>query len=515
LLGTPTSHPIWVEIAEVGGISGNDTLEVGETWIYQFVHDVTQADLASRADGNFVFGGTPAQLPPGGANGALFFSGTDLPATGSGLIDPFVRIQAKDTEQGYNTDARPYDANNDAGATATFNHSIQLSAVPLVEISGVRYREFRLDLNETNNGGKRNLITLDALKLFSADAGNLIGLDTTVGAVGATTAFSSGRSKLLYNLDGAGDISVLLTDWSTGSGHGDYAVLIPEAAFADVAENQFIYLYSAFGDTDGTNGGFEEWYLRSPATIDNTATVTATVAESGGTVSDSAFVSVPLVQTVDVVETKLPTPTTLTAPADTVPASNIVVSAAVVSQLIATATTTLPSTADTVPASNIVVSAAVVPQSIPTAAITVPSTADTVPASNVVVSAAVVSQPIATAAITLPSNLVLGTAPAQQPATSPVQNGHLGGLSTPLTAGTAGESKTAAPPAEQPVAQRSSSLPSPNINWDNRIDTKLASGSSASSQIWLDDFLNHLGQNESQRNPNAALRIKPGQGVHP
>jgi hypothetical protein len=34
-------------------------------------------------------------------------------------------------------------------------------------------------------------------------------------------------------------------------------------------------------------------------------------------------------------------------------------------------------------------------------------------------------------------------------------------------------------------------------------------GSSNASQDWLDDFLNHLGQNETQRNPNAGIRVRP------
>src|SRR5262249_1489382 len=112
---------------------------------------------------------------------------------------------------------------------------------------------------------------------------------------------SSGASTLLYNLDSAGDISVLLTDWSTGSGHGDYAVLIPQSAFANVADTKFIYLYSAFGQSYGTDGGFEEWYLRPPGSIDNTAPVTASSVQFSGqilTVSASASVSVPLVQTI-------------------------------------------------------------------------------------------------------------------------------------------------------------------------------------------------------------------------
>jgi hypothetical protein len=34
-------------------------------------------------------------------------------------------------------------------------------------------------------------------------------------------------------------------------------------------------------------------------------------------------------------------------------------------------------------------------------------------------------------------------------------------------------------------------------------------GSSNDSQDWLDDFLNHLGQNQTQRNPNAGISVRP------
>jgi hypothetical protein len=49
------------------------------------------------------------------------------------------------------------------------------------------------------------------------------------------------------------------------------------------------------------------------------------------------------------------------------------------------------------------------------------------------------------------------------------------------------------------------------INWDNGLDAvdHLASGPSNGSQEWLDDFLNHLGQDQSQWNPNAGIRVRP------
>jgi hypothetical protein len=393
-----------------------------------------------------------------------------------------VRIQAKGTEQGYNTDARPYDANNDAGATATFNHSIQLSDVPLVEINGVRYREFRLDINEANMGGKTNLISLEALKLFSADAGNLSGLNTTVGTVGATNAFSSDRSRLLYNLDGAGDISVILTDWSTGSGHGDYAVLIPDAAFAGVAESQFIYLYSAFGDSDGTNGGFEEWYVRKPASIDNTVTVTASVVDPSGqtvVVRDSDTASVALVQTVaaagaltvNSTTTVSQAPMTTLAPASSVAADSV--------QIVEIPTTVVNS-----------------------------STLDVTGSTG----KANVNSGNAGGQTAILVDSVVGVNTSVTNTAIPT-----GGDSfVSVTAGTASAASATAASNDQPAAQAETSKSTakgssaPIIDLNKPIDVMAYQTSALSSTpAWVDDFLNHLGQTETQRNPNAAIRVRP------
>ncbi|HLF11268.1 MAG TPA: hypothetical protein VJA26_08635, partial [Gammaproteobacteria bacterium] len=65
--------------------------------------------------------------------------------------------------------------------------------------------------------------------------------------------------------------------------------------------------------------------------------------------------------------------------------------------------------------------------------------------------------------------------------------------------------------------QRSSSAPAsmpnnPIIDWESsRISAldQLNTASSKATSDWLDDFLNHLGQTELQRNPNAAIRVRP------
>jgi uncharacterized repeat protein (TIGR01451 family) len=214
------------------------------------------------------------------ANGTLFVSGSDYPATGSGLIDSFVRIQAKDFEEGYNTDFRPQQF--DEGSTATFNHSILADDVPVIEIGSDKYWEFRLDLNEHDNNADRDRIFLESLRLFAAGVANLTGFDPE------NNTFGTPGAELLYDLDDGNDISVQLSEWTSGSGHGDYTVLIPYPEFAGEGEfeGQYLYLYSSFSETDG---GFEEWYLRKFGLLENTATVTSA---QGATDSDTATVVV-------------------------------------------------------------------------------------------------------------------------------------------------------------------------------------------------------------------------------
>jgi len=46
-----------------------------------------------------------------------------------------------------------------------------------------------------------------------------------------------------------------------GSGSGDMFAYIPVSAFAGTAATDFVYMYCAFGGTDPSQGGFEEWTL--------------------------------------------------------------------------------------------------------------------------------------------------------------------------------------------------------------------------------------------------------------
>src|SRR6266567_4097642 len=91
---------------------------------------------ASRANAENVLDLTTAGSS-GTRNGALFETNTVQP-TGSGVIHSFVRISSNDAvEQGYNTDGRPlqYDENN----SATFTRSLPVADLQIVTKGGVDY----------------------------------------------------------------------------------------------------------------------------------------------------------------------------------------------------------------------------------------------------------------------------------------------------------------------------------------------------------------------------------------
>lgn len=185
----------------------------------------------------------------GTANGGQFVWTPEQP-TGTGVIDPFVRVQADGTEQGYNTSGgTPFD--DKAGI---WTHDIQFSDLQTttVTLNGTQYFQVLLDVNEP--GGNQSLISLDQLQFYSSAVGS------------KTTEDVASLGTLRWSLDGAGDSYVLLdASRNNGSGSGDMFAYIPVTAFAGVASTDYIYLFSRFGDqiaADGsTEGGFEEWSL--------------------------------------------------------------------------------------------------------------------------------------------------------------------------------------------------------------------------------------------------------------
>ena len=190
------------------------------------------------------------------ANGALFYQNTDQ-SSGTGYIDPFLRLQDSPIEEAFNTDYRsgggggqaPLDAKSDPNYT----HSLTFGELATVTVDGTDYYLFSLDLDEPNAGPKRDL-SLDEVKIYVGDSPDLSSL------AGLT---------LKWDMDGAGDATVLLNGGalSPGNGGDDMQMLVPKSFFAGVDADSYMYFYTKFGATLEADAGsnvdadasFEEW----------------------------------------------------------------------------------------------------------------------------------------------------------------------------------------------------------------------------------------------------------------
>src|SRR2546423_2047251 len=180
--------------------------------------------------------------------GTAIFDFTQPQPTGTGYIDPFLRVQADPTEQGYNTSgvtpAGPFD---DKAGIWTHDLTFADLMTTAVTIGGQDYFKLLLDVNEP--GGTKSNIDLLDLRFYTSSQGSL------------TTTDLSQLGTLRYAL-GDGNSVLLDASRNHGSGSGDMFAYIPVTAFAGAASGDFVYMYCKFGSADyQSQGGFEEWTL--------------------------------------------------------------------------------------------------------------------------------------------------------------------------------------------------------------------------------------------------------------
>src|SRR5438128_2442630 len=179
----------------------------------------------------------------GAINGAQFVFTTPQP-TGTGVIQPFLRVENTPIEQGYNTSGgTPFD---DKAGPWTHDLTFADLMTTAVTINGQNYFKLMLDVNEPN--GSKSTLSLDQLQFYTSSQGSL------------TTTNISSLGTLRYSFS-AGDQVLLDAARNHGSGSGDMFAYIPVSAFAGTASTDFVYMYCAFGGTDPSEGGFEEWAL--------------------------------------------------------------------------------------------------------------------------------------------------------------------------------------------------------------------------------------------------------------
>jgi len=177
--------------------------------------------------------------------GPIYFSTDFVKTTGTGTINPFLSIQASPTESGFNIDQGVLDTKRNG----QFTRTQQVSDLQVVNINGIEYYSFLLDINESASTAASK-ISLDALKIYTSP-----NLQTTLGALQTNATLQIDFDSLNNN--------TILYDYkmNSGSGEGDIAFIVPKALFGDASSTDFFYLYQefgGFGPAYNSEAGFEE-----------------------------------------------------------------------------------------------------------------------------------------------------------------------------------------------------------------------------------------------------------------
>jgi hypothetical protein len=176
-------------------------------------------------------------------------------------------------QQGYNSDHRPVQF--DENTSPQFTRSLTLAGVPIVDIGGVQYREFLLDINQK---ASQPLLSLDELRIYIGNAPDLSGYNSA-------THQLAGMDPV-YDMDAGADNWIKLdARLNQGSGKGDMLAYIPDSAFTG---GSYLYLYSKFGVNYTPNAGFEEWAAGSAPLTCTTGSISGSVIDqtSGAGIAD-------------------------------------------------------------------------------------------------------------------------------------------------------------------------------------------------------------------------------------
>ncbi len=176
--------------------------------------------------------------------GSAYFHQVNNEPTGTGVIDPFLRIQASPTEQGVNSPG-PYTMDEKTGI---WTHAIRVSDFGVVTnpANGTPSIRVLLDINET---AAANLLSWDQLRIYTAPVNTY-----------NTLALLNANANLVYQM-GAGNVVHLNYLLDNGSGSGDVMTYIPVSLFAGHT-NDWLYWYTQFGAEGGvwtSDDGFEEF----------------------------------------------------------------------------------------------------------------------------------------------------------------------------------------------------------------------------------------------------------------
>ena len=217
------------------------------------------------------------------ADGTIFSADPNptAPATGTGVFQPFVRIQdSSGTQLGYNTDTTNPDINFDTKA-GIWTHSITLGDLGTSVIDGLTYFQFQLDTNESGKADSlENQIDITDIQIYLGGA-ELATPEAYGGYTG--TVFDSSDNSLAgvlpaWTLDNAinGDVTTILqssicdANGQCGSGHGDMNLFILTDMFANYSPDDQLAFYSEY---DRVDSGFEEWRYLAATSVPEPGTL--------------------------------------------------------------------------------------------------------------------------------------------------------------------------------------------------------------------------------------------------
>lgn len=174
--------------------------------------------------------------------------------SGSGTYTALFRIQANNTESGYN-----YDYAQPGNGTAPFDQKsgvgtldLDLGSVPLVTINGAQYLQFLVDVNENDS-----LVTLTEWRIY-IDTDNAVGNTDNIRVT--TEAGLSALGTVVYDLDYdyvnnvAVDNTLNVTP-KAGSGTSDISINMPLERFLGYQNTDNVYVWMKWTNTES---GFEE-----------------------------------------------------------------------------------------------------------------------------------------------------------------------------------------------------------------------------------------------------------------
>jgi hypothetical protein len=169
-------------------------------------------------------------------NGALFQT-TTVSTTGTGVIAPFLRLQANGTESGLNSDSTNANLYGDT-KFGSWTHDVVLSNLGVQ--SG--FVGFLLDINQTS---ANPTLLFDTFKVYTRSGSITDGTPDLLTDVPGVLRYDLGANSLLL------DYSL-----NPGSGAGDLLIFLPTSFFSGATLADNLYVVAGFS---GSNDGFEEF----------------------------------------------------------------------------------------------------------------------------------------------------------------------------------------------------------------------------------------------------------------